>query len=726
MAAVKSDNNVSLEIFVEKRMKQLEKDRQEIPNLFYQQYMNESKLKTMTQRHQYRDRLQLEKDNQKIKARIEILESPDYIRNFHKTAIPYLVVAEQERIAASMQRYVQAHVCNPEPMTICPHVVVETIGASVLLGLGGDAHSTTPTPHVSSTSDFIITEPIPSVNIPGFSDKIRVAAMDTTTVTTTGTTTSTIVKPEEDEEQMDLFEVKIVLNLDWVRVPQMDVFVTPQFVTVKTESNATTMSSVSGSATISTSAADTGPVKKKRGRKRLCDKQVFVGADPKKPRFNLSRFFDNSKIKVESQAPIVKSEPVVKRGQSSIEIELGENDMGTRSHLPATTSSTIATTTISPQDRVEKPLVTVSIVPIFQVKKECRIDGSESLLVNRSNSEAGLIKVTSGDDPTLRTLRCAGLTVGLGKLHTTMDKVDKVDKVDKANKNKKRKVDSLAFEHFLMDVEHHPNKVQIVGDDLCINSKCVRRPMVRMTETSLLMCEGCGYSKVYLDATSTSGSIGNATQNTKYNEGTHMTEFLITYENLESYVVPDDTMKKIMEHLFQRGYQKRDDITCVAIRETMKDLSLSKIYGNMTQIYCRITGRAPPRLTPGQRDLTKKMFEMIQKVWPKYRPITRQNAMHYAYQFYKICQSCGWDHFLEYIVLMTGDDKLDKHEDWMRNCYNDLLASAGDPRWVFIPVQAKTARPSKKHLALLTPSIRKIIVQSLDNIQRKAWEDYGT
>jgi hypothetical protein len=33
----------------------------------------------------------------------------------------------------------------------------------------------------------------------------------------------------------------------------------------------------------------------------------------------------------------------------------------------------------------------------------------------------------------------------------------------------------------------------------------------------------------------------------------------------------------------------------------------------------------------------------------------------------------------------------------MRSCYNDILASTSDPRWVFIPINPKTKRPSKKN-----------------------------
>jgi len=595
MAAIAS-SSYDLEIFIEKRLKQLEKDRLEIPNLHAQQYLLETKLATMTQRHQYHQKIQTKQKIEKFKDRIIELESPNYTLDFQKIAQPYRIAAEQERLTNTMQQYVQNNLCNPEI----------TFGTSNAFG---QSINVSQVPLASFT--------------PGSSSFSTITCLSS-------------VKPVISE-QVDLFKFQIILNSQYGRILNNKPKTNNVFDVTQTLGS----SKIVSNSFIRPSSEEepNGPVeKKKRGRKRLCDKQVFSNVNSKKPRYSLNGFFE----KPLTSTTIVKLEPTEELYDTDTEVPI--------------------------KIKVESEPIYDTSVPIVkfaftfldtQIPNDTKMDTLLSL-------------------PTCNKLKIVTCTPSINSL--------------KDNK-KKRKMDSLAFDHFLMDVEHIPNSVQIVDEDVCINPKCNQRPMVRMTETSLLTCEGCGYCKTYLDATSTSGSIGNPTQTTKYYEGTHYAEWLILFENLESYVIHDETMREIIENLYSRGFKTVGDITVVAIRETMKILGLNKLYQNTTQVYCRLTGRAPPRLTTSQREIGRKMFEAIQVPWlAKYKPPTRKNAMSYSYQFWKICQSCEWNHFFEFIVLLSGVDKVEKHETWMRNCYNDLLQSTSDPRWIFVPIDKNIIR----------------------------------
>ena len=64
------------------------------------------------------------------------------------------------------------------------------------------------------------------------------------------------------------------------------------------------------------------------------------------------------------------------------------------------------------------------------------------------------------------------------------------------------------------------------------------------------------------------------------------------------------------------GFYYRTDAHPKNIMEILKNNKLTKYYNNIVQIYCGITGAAPPTLT---RKEEEKIIEMYQEVEKSYR-----------------------------------------------------------------------------------------------------------
>jgi hypothetical protein len=676
----------TFEVFVEKRIKQLEKDRLELPNLHSQRYRLQAKLGEMTQRHQFHDRRSIEQELNRIGKRIATLEDPSYVEHFRHSALPYLLAADQERLSSSMQQYLTTHQCkNP---TAPSHVIsvkmestssnatcnaLDTESNAIHTGVAQFTFSADDIPTLKNSGCTQESDITPFLTISTQADPVELVCQDFVKIQ--------IVPDPQYVSSMRSLELAAVHQLPSTLQSQKrikkEVYAAALAVTTATAATSATTVTLADRENVplpaSKCASDT-PVKKKRGRKRLVDKQAFVNADPKRVRCSLDKFIAASSARTPST---IKQETmtVVAIQQDAGLCNTQETDM----ELVA-------------QDEAHKRLCQVKMdaLPLVRVN-------IEPVHVGVPATATAAVGSGSEDHRQVASTAAAAAVAGAAAATAAAANSAVITKSPHSGK-KKTKVDSLVFQHFLMDVEHMPKTVEMVDDDVCIQAGCNKRPLVRITDASLLKCAQCGYSKNFFDAISTSGSIGNPTQVQKYSEGGRFAEWLILFENLESFMVPDVKMQSIMEDLYVHGIKQTRDLTILMVRESMKRLHFDDLYKHTTQVYCRLTGRAPPRRTEAQREITQKMADAIHKEWDtKYRPANRKNAMSYPYKYYKICQSNNWTHFFEFFVLFSGADKLQKHENWMRNIYRDIYQQTGDARYIFIPVPSNPAMYAPRH-----------------------------
>tara|TARA_B100000767_G_scaffold263487_2_gene277331 strand:- start:10191 stop:11303 length:1113 start_codon:yes stop_codon:yes gene_type:complete len=215
--------------------------------------------------------------------------------------------------------------------------------------------------------------------------------------------------------------------------------------------------------------------------------------------------------------------------------------------------------------------------------------------------------------------------------------------------------------------------VKINNDD----SKCIKcgGQVLMQSARSLLNCQECGYSATVLDATASAVSFGDEVvfnQSFSYKRSNHFNEWLIRTQAKETYVVPDDIIKKVMEGLAVRGVHPDDVDQHVVLDVLKKNKMKSKAYSYTAQITMKCTGIPPPRLTSEMDQLAGLIFIAMQEPFNKHMPPDRKNFLSYGYCIYRIYQLMGADDLLPTLSLLSGNGKIPPQDAIMKNIYKDM------------------------------------------------------
>jgi hypothetical protein len=242
-----------------------------------------------------------------------------------------------------------------------------------------------------------------------------------------------------------------------------------------------------------------------------------------------------------------------------------------------------------------------------------------------------------------------------------------------------KKDESKVFKDYLEGVENAAPEVKVMHKEICEECDDI---MILETRASVLTCPGCANWKPYLDATSSHMAYGEEVEFTSfaYLRLNHFNERLTYSQAKESNQVPDTVIDQVMSWLHENRVQNTDSITLDMTYNAMKDLKLRAYYKQNTQVWCRITGNPPLRMTPEHEEQLRLMFKHVQRLWPKYKPDNRKNFLSYNYCLYKFNEIMGYDDFLPYFKLLKGPKKLQKQDEIFEQICNDP-----ELNWQFIP-----------------------------------------
>lgn len=217
-------------------------------------------------------------------------------------------------------------------------------------------------------------------------------------------------------------------------------------------------------------------------------------------------------------------------------------------------------------------------------------------------------------------------------------------------------------------------------------SECDHKMTVEL-HSSRCICPNCGNSKYYIDATSASMAFGDEIELTpfSYQRGNHFRERLIYLQAKETTRVPEHVLDKVLKKIDQMGCRNTQDISLDRIRKALKELNLPQYYKQVTQIWSKITGTPPPRMTPEQEHKYMVMFNKIQAPFAKHQPGDRSNFLSYSYCLYQFSQMLGYTQFLKYFPLLKGEEKLRKQNEIFEKICQEL-------NWDFKPCNHNNAR----------------------------------
>ena len=103
------------------------------------------------------------------------------------------------------------------------------------------------------------------------------------------------------------------------------------------------------------------------------------------------------------------------------------------------------------------------------------------------------------------------------------------------------------------------------------------------------------------------------------------------------------------------------------IMEILKNDKLTKYYNNIQQIYCGVTGFAPPTLTRKEEEKIIEMFQEVERSYRKY--INRYNFFSYSYVLNKILRILKKEEHAKYFKLLKCRWKLREYDNiWRKIC----------------------------------------------------------
>ena len=224
----------------------------------------------------------------------------------------------------------------------------------------------------------------------------------------------------------------------------------------------------------------------------------------------------------------------------------------------------------------------------------------------------------------------------------------------------------------------HSNMVTDLDDcPICKNSlmiDCIR---------GNILCKNCGFLQEIPDP-------GGVLQSTTYfnleKKATLFTHArlkkLRTYMNIifakQKSVVPIQILVDICKHL--TGSKEgttleliRENITFESVSDFLdKNIKFKKFRDYKTQIYCKIMGREPPRITPRQEEAIIVLFIAIQEPFDRLKKTIKTTFFSISYLFYVLCSFLGYTWILEFISMARTRTKIYNQKELLMKIFCDL------------------------------------------------------
>lgn len=155
----------------------------------------------------------------------------------------------------------------------------------------------------------------------------------------------------------------------------------------------------------------------------------------------------------------------------------------------------------------------------------------------------------------------------------------------------------------------------------------------------------------------------------EYLKSGHLMTLLNRFQGKESTVIPRDVVDKVVVQLFER--EKITDmkkITIKKLKATLKKLALAKFYDHVWQLRYIVTGQKPHQFTQVEELMFQAVFDVLEKVYPLYKPKNAENFMFYWHVIRKTAQLIGIPEKVvqAFPLLKNADKHRQKEKLWRR------------------------------------------------------------
>jgi len=207
----------------------------------------------------------------------------------------------------------------------------------------------------------------------------------------------------------------------------------------------------------------------------------------------------------------------------------------------------------------------------------------------------------------------------------------------------------------------------------CVNPHVCRQcfnTLVKVHSQGFEVCVECGNlvanpEEVATCATSSLGGTVGSSAGTRrlttymYKRTNHFLDHLKRVQAKQSSMVKPEVLSTVENDLRkERIFAGDPRITTTKVRSILKKLKLQKHYVYVFQITTKLSGKAPPSLTPMQEEKLLEMFQSIQGPFEKHCPPDRTNMLNYSYILRKLTQILGWHDLVDYFPLLKSRTKV--------------------------------------------------------------------
>ena len=182
---------------------------------------------------------------------------------------------------------------------------------------------------------------------------------------------------------------------------------------------------------------------------------------------------------------------------------------------------------------------------------------------------------------------------------------------------------------------------------------------------SELVCTQCGRASQFIDSTVSGVAFGESVEISCVAQKRigHFKERLTFFQAREATRVPDEALIAVCKWLWDKlRIRQVSEIQLKDVHDAMRALRLRKYYKLRSQVFCRITGAAAPRLTKKQERQYLDNFAAMQEPFEKVCPKDRINFLSYSYSLYRLSELQGLTHYLPYFTLLRSKEKLRKQD----------------------------------------------------------------
>ena len=140
------------------------------------------------------------------------------------------------------------------------------------------------------------------------------------------------------------------------------------------------------------------------------------------------------------------------------------------------------------------------------------------------------------------------------------------------------------------------------------------------------------------------------------------------FQAVESENVPEKVYVIIKRDLRKRRIRCDGPMPILTnIMEILKNNKLTEYNNNIQQIYCGVTGVAPPTLTRKEEEKIIKMFQEVERSYRKY--INRYNFFSYSYVLNKILMILKKEEHAKYFKLLKCRWKFRDYDNIWRKIF---------------------------------------------------------